>query len=64
MQINIVLLLVLVAAGLGIGAFIGALIQRKTADSRIANAERDSAQIVEEAKKEADTIRKEAVIQA
>lgn len=64
MQINIILLLVLLVAGLGVGAFIGALVQRKTAGSRIANAERDSAQIVEEAKKEADTIRKEAVIQA
>ncbi|MGE4580291.1 MAG: ribonuclease Y [Desulfuromonadales bacterium] len=64
MQIDIFLLLVLLAACGAAGYVIGTLIQRKMADSRVANAEKASEQIVEEAKKEADTIRKEAIIQA
>lgn len=55
--------LVWIGAALAAGVFVGALLRRKLAETRIANAERASAQIVEEAKKEADTIRKEAIIQ-
>jgi len=61
LEIKIVIMIV---AALAAGVFVGMLLRRKLAESRIANAERASAQIVEEAKKEADSIRKEAVIQA
>jgi ribonuclease Y len=54
----------LIVAASAVGVFVGMLLRRKLAESRIANAERASEQIVEEARKEADSIRKEAVIQA
>jgi ribonuclease Y len=54
----------LIVAAAAVGVFAGMLLRRKLAESRIANAERASEQIVEEARKEADSIRKEAVIQA
>ena len=56
--------LTLIGAALAAGVLIGVLLRRKLAATRLANAERTSAQIIEEAKKEADTIRKEAIIQA
>lgn len=62
MRIEIVLIMIVAAAAVGI--FVGMLLRRKLAESRIAGAERASEQIVEEARKEADSIRKEAVIQA
>ncbi|HEY7745592.1 MAG TPA: ribonuclease Y, partial [Desulfuromonadales bacterium] len=61
---RIELVLILIVAASAVGVFAGMLLRRKLAESRIANAERASAQIVEEARKEADSIRKEAVIQA
>jgi ribonuclease Y len=54
----------LIVAASAVGVFVGMLLRRKLAESRVANAERASEQIVEEARKEADSIRKEAVIQA
>ena len=57
-------LLIMIIAALVFGVFAGMLLRRKLAESRIAIAERSSEQIVEEARKEADSIRKEAVIQA
>ena len=57
-------ILIMIVAALAVGVFVGMLLRRKLAESRIADAERASTQIVEEAKKEADSIRKEAVIQA
>jgi len=62
LQIQIALIMAGVA--LAVGVAVGVLLRRRFAESRVANAERAAAQIVEEAKKEADTIRKEAVIQA
>ncbi|WP_432823437.1 ribonuclease Y [Trichloromonas sp.] len=62
MQIEIALMLIVGA--LVAGGFLGMLLRRKLAESQIASAERAAAQIVEDAKKEGDTIRKEAVIQA
>ena len=62
MQIELVLILIVAASAVGV--FVGMLLRRKLAESRVANAERASEQIVEEARKEADSIRKEAVIQA
>jgi len=47
-----------------VGAVIGALLRGRMGGARIANAERAAGQIVDEAKKEAESIRKEAVIQA
>lgn len=61
---RIELVLIMIVAASAVGVFVGMLLRRKLAESRIANAERASAQIVEEARKEADSIRKEAVIQA
>ena len=61
---RIELVLIMMVAALAVGVFAGMLLRRKLAESRIANAERASEQIVEEARKEADSIRKEAVIQA
>jgi len=62
--LQIELVLILIVAASAVGVFVGMLLRRKLAESRIANAERASEQIVEEARKEADSIRKEAVIQA
>ncbi|WP_298039236.1 ribonuclease Y [uncultured Desulfuromonas sp.] len=61
---KIELALVLIGVALVVGGLAGMWLRRKLGESRIADAERTSAQIVEESKKEADTIRKEAVIQA
>ncbi len=62
MPIELALFLI-VAASAG-GYYAGNVLRRKADDGRIANAEQTAAQIVEGARKEADTIRKEAVIQA
>jgi ribonuclease Y len=51
-------------AGLVVGGFLGAVLRAKSSGSKVANAEREAAQIVESAKKEADTIRKEAEIES
>jgi len=51
-------------AGLVVGGFIGAVLRAKSSGSKVANAEREAAQIIESAKKEADTIRKEAEIES
>lgn len=61
---RIELVLILIVAASAVSVFAGMLLRRKLAESRIASAERASEQIVEEARKEADSIRKEAVIQA
>jgi ribonuclease Y len=51
----------MIVAASAVGVFVGMLLRRKLAESRIASAEKASEQIVEEARKEADSIRKEAV---
>ena len=63
MNIEIVILL-LMGVALAAGVFIGMLLRRKLAESRLADADRVAAQTVEEAKKDAENIRKEAIIQA
>ncbi len=55
-------MILLLLAGLIVGGFIGAIIRTKSSGSKLANAEREAAQIVESSKKEADTIRKGAEI--
>jgi len=62
LSIEIALLLILMA--LAGGAFGGSLLRRKFIESRLAGAELTAEQIVEEARKQADTIHKEALIQA
>ena len=57
-------MILLTLAGLIVGGFLGAIIRAKSSGSKLANAEREAAQIVESAKKEAETLRKEAEIQA
>ena len=56
--------IILAIGGLVVGGFIGAIMRAKASGSKLANAEREAAQIVETAKKDADTIRKEAEIQS
>jgi ribonucrease Y len=58
------LALLLIIGALGVGGFVAVLHRRKLDESGIASAEQMAGQIVEDAKKEADTIRKEAVIQS
>jgi ribonuclease Y len=57
-------MLLLVFLALGAGIFIGVLLRRKLAESRLADADKMATQVIEEAKKDADNIRKEAIIQA
>ncbi|MCD6527786.1 MAG: ribonuclease Y [Desulfuromonas sp.] len=54
--------LVLIAA-VG-GAFVGAYVRRRLDESQMGSAEQLAAQVVKDAKKEADTVRKEAELQA
>ncbi|MEN8687398.1 MAG: Rnase Y domain-containing protein, partial [Desulfuromonadales bacterium] len=61
---KIELTLLLTFAGLIVGGFIGAIMRARASGSKFANAEREAAQIVENAKKEAETIIKEADIQS
>jgi ribonuclease Y len=62
LEIEMTLLLTFI--GLVVGGFLGAIIRAKSSGSKLANAEREAAQIVEGAKKEAETLRKEADIQS
>ncbi len=62
MQIELVLVLIVVALVVGIGG--GMLLRRKLAESSLAGAEQESTRILVVARKEAETLRKEAVIQA
>ncbi|MCK4536515.1 MAG: ribonuclease Y, partial [Desulfuromonadales bacterium] len=58
------LAIIVAIVSLVIGGLFGALISRKSSASKLANAERDAAQIVENARKEAETLRKEVEVQA
>ena len=62
MKIEIVIFIAIAAAG--IGALIGAVIRGKLGNSKIANAEKAAGEIVNLAKREAESVRKEAEIQA
>jgi ribonuclease Y len=57
-------MIIYLVAGLVVGGVIGAVLRSKSSGSKLANAEREAAQIVESSKKEAETIRKEAEIQS
>lgn len=61
---NIEIVIIITVAAAVVGAVIGALVRGKLGGSKLANAERTANQIVEVATKEADSIRKESVIQA
>jgi len=63
LKIEIIFFL-LIAVALGSGVFIGVLLRRKLTESRLADANLVATQVIEEAKKDADNIRKEAIIQA
>ncbi|MBE0597981.1 MAG: ribonuclease Y [Desulfuromonadales bacterium] len=63
MSIEIVFI-ILLALALAAGTFLGMLLRRKLAETRLADAEKMAGLTVEEARKEADTIRKEAIIEA
>lgn len=62
MKIEIALLLAVI--GLVLGGVIGAFLRGRSSGSKLAQAQREAAQIVEGAKKEAETLRKEAEIEA
>lgn len=58
------LLVVMVLAALAAGVFIGMVLRRKLSESKLANARASADLLMVEAKKEAETIVKEATIQA
>jgi ribonuclease Y len=62
--LKIEIVFILLGATLAAGLFIGMLLRRKLAESRVSNAEKAALQLVDEAKLKAETIVKEAVIQA
>ena len=62
MNINIALILIVAVAALGV--FIGMRLRRKLSENQFSGAEQAAAQILEDARKEADTLRKDAIIQA
>ncbi len=51
-------------AGLIIGGLLGAFLRARASGSKLANAEKEAAQIIENSRKEAETTRKEAELQA
>ncbi len=63
MQMDIMIIIVVLVA-LAAGVFLGMLLRRKLTESKIANAEAAAGQIVGDARKDAETICKEATIQA
>ena len=58
------LAIVVAVISLVVGGLVGILVSRKASATKLANAEQDATQIVERAKKEAETLRKEAEVQA
>lgn len=62
MKIELAILLILVAAG--IGFVVGNLLRKKLSQALVAKAEDSAAKILEDARREADTITKEASLQA
>jgi len=62
--LNNVLAIVVAVISLVVGGLIGILVSSKASATKLANAEQDATQIVERAKKEAETLRKEAEVQA
>lgn len=62
MKIEIALLMILVAAG--VGFFVGNLLRKKLSESLVAKADEQAAKILEEARRHAETTTKEATLQA
>ena len=58
------LAIVVAVISLVVGGLVGILVSRKASATKLANAEQDATQIVERAKKDAETLRKEAEVQA
>jgi ribonuclease Y len=58
------LMIIVVLVALAIGVFLGMLLRRKLSESTVANAKAAAEQIVADARKESETICKEATIQA
>jgi len=63
-MLNIPIVILIAIVCLVGGGLIGALVRRKSSESKLADAGRDAARQLENARKEAETIRKEAEIQA
>jgi ribonuclease Y len=62
--LKIELVLLIVCGALAAGVFIGMLLRKKLIEARFANAERTAAQLIDEARNKADSICKEAIIEA
>ena len=58
------LMIIVAIAGLVVGGLVGVFLNRKSFAAKQKNAEQDAAQIVANAKKEAETLCKEAEVQA
>ena len=58
------LMIIVAIAGLVVGGLVGVFLNRKSFAAKQKNAEQDAAQIVANARKEAETLRKEAEVQA
>ncbi len=63
-MLNIPIVILIAIVCLVGGGLIGALMRRKSSESKLVDAEREAARQLENARKEAETIRKEAEIQA
>ncbi|MDO3379198.1 ribonuclease Y [Geoalkalibacter halelectricus] len=61
---TIELTLILMVAALAAGVFVGYLLRRKFAEGRLADAQKAAGQLIEDAQKDADAIRKEATLEA
>jgi ribonuclease Y len=64
MHLNNIMILLIILFGVALGFVLGYVLRSRILKNRLASAENLSARIVDESKKEAETIKKEAVIQA
>ncbi|KIH77051.1 metal dependent phosphohydrolase [Geoalkalibacter ferrihydriticus] len=61
---TIELAIILIVAALAAGVFVGILLRRKFTEGRLADAQKAASQLIEDAQKDADAIRKEASLEA
>lgn len=61
---NLLVFISSLLVSLGVGAIVGYLVRKSIAEAKISSAERAAAQIVEEAKRDADASKKEALLEA
>jgi ribonucrease Y len=61
---NLLVFISSLLVSLGVGAIVGYLVRKSIAEAKISSAERAAAQIVEDAKRDADASKKEALLEA